>query len=528
MVMESLSMKKLKEVLRLKFESNLTNRQISGALGISAGTVSHYVAAFKRASLNWQACQELGDDELILALLPHCKQRHRKPIGARNIEPDYTKIHQILRKKGINLQLLWEEYKSEQGEKSYSYSQYCRRYRDYRKTIKASMRQVHKAGEKCFIDYCGPRMPIYGPDNRIAAKAYVFVAALGGSHYTFACATLTRSLPDWISAHVDMLEFFGGVPELLIPDNEKSSTSDACYYDPDVNPTYADFARHYDVAVMPTRPRHPKDKSIAEKAVQFVETWIMAKLRHRRFYTIDELNQAIHVALIDLNNKPFKQLPGTRLSEFHAIDKPQLKALPKHRYELARFHKVKVGSDYHVKSNQHHYSVPHALIHKVVECRVTNKHVEVFYNGQCVARHRGNDTPGGSTTEQAHMPKAHQAHSAWTPSQFIAWSKSIGPYMKAFSEYLVEKSKHPECCYRQHNGFRRLQALYDEHQLESACAYAWRHGAKRFRYIKSILKTGLATDTTHSDASHTKALTLPQDHENIRGPHAFTQNDTTQ
>lgn len=526
MAMGSLSMKKLKEVLRLKLDAKLTNRQVASAVGISSGTVSHYMTAWRGAALEWSAVASWDDKQLINALLPHCKQRHSAD-DKHVSQPNFTKIHQALKQKGVTRELLWEEYKATAlPGKYYSYTRFCYYYRQFLKALNPSMRQTHIAGDKCFIDYCGPRIPIYNDKGDVTGKAYIFVATMGASNYTFVTATLTRSLPDWIAANVATLNYFGGVPALMIPDNEKSAVSEACYYDPDVNPTYADFARHYDTAILPTRPGRPQDKSKVEKAVQLVETWVIGKLRHHRFQSVDTLNAAIKPLLEALNDKPFQQLPGTRKSQFEALDKPALKPLPRDAYEYATFQKATVHLDYHVTVNKHYYSVPQHLIGKKIEVRVTQSAVECLFQGKSVARHQRDDTAGERTTNLNHMPKAHLAHESWTPAQFQYFAEKIGPHMVLVATQLLAQQRNPECLYRIHNGFRQLVKAYGQAALEAACEYALANQAIRYKHIKGILKSGLATQKD-TGASNTNIGKLPQQHEHVRGPQNYTVATTT-
>lgn len=518
----AISMKKLKEVLRLKVVSGLSNRQVARALKISTGSVSHYMKAWHGANLDEQAL-DWDDDQLIKSLLPYCPQRMAATEPAY-IEPDFATVYQELKQKGVTRHILWEEYKAAaSSEKCFSYAEFCRRYRIFLKILKPSMRQIHHAGDKCFIDYCGPRIKIYGKNDKEIAKAYIFVATLGASNYTFVTASLTRSLPDWIAANVATLNYFGGVPNLMIPDNEKSGVKDACYYDPDVNPTYADFARHYDTVILPARPGCPKDKAKVEKMVQVVETWIIAKLRHRKFYSVDELNRAIAPLLEELNNKPFQKLPGSRRSQFEAIDKPALKALPHESYEYAKFKKITVGLDYHVTINKHYYSVPQQYIGKVVEARITQKSIELLLNGKMIARHQRDDTPGQATTIEQHMPDAHRAHYQWTPASFQEFAKNIGPAMADVARQLIDSQKNPECIYRIHNGYRTLAKRFGAQELEHACCYALNHRAIRHGYIKDILISGLSTTNNSLAAANDGTSPLPQNHQHIRGSGHYQQ-----
>ena len=400
----------------------------------------------------------------------YCQRRRAGLKKQGYLEPDYTKTHQELKRKGVNLQLLWEEYKAKAGDHFYSYSQFCRHYKAFKLSLKLSMRQTHKAGEKGFIDFSGTGIPIYCSDNTIDFEARLFVVVLGASNYTFAIAIRTRSLIDWIGAHVAALNYYGGVPEMLIPDNEKSAVSDACHYDPDVNPTYADFARHYQVLILPTRSRHPKDKAKVEKGVQFSQTWVVAKLRHRKFYSLDALNEAIKPVLDELNNRPFKQLPGTRLSQFIELERPALASLPQQPYEFATFKKLQVRSDYRICVDKHEYSVPYQFIHKTVDCRISQTSIEIFYQGNCIARHLRSYLPGKQTVLDAHMPQTHLAHQQWTPARFEHWAQQIGEKTLQAVKIIIKDQPHPEFCYRIHNGLHHLSKQYGNALLEQACA----------------------------------------------------------
>jgi transposase len=303
-----------------------------------------------------------------------------RPGKAQQPPLNFSKIHKELKRKGVTLMLLWHEYKA-QNPQGYQYSQFCHLYRQWCNKLDPVMRQDHRAGEKLFVDYSGMTVPITDPGNGQTRNAEIFVACMGASNYTYAEATLTQSLPDWIDSHVRAMEFLGGVPELIIPDNLKSAVNKACRYEPDLNPTYLDMATHYDTAVMPARVRAPKDKAKAEVGVQIVERWILAKLRNRTFFSITELNRAIAMLLIELNDKPFQKLPGTRKSVFESMDKPALKPLPVARYQFAQWKKARVHVDYHIEVDRHYYSVPYQLMRKELDVRLTENTVECFYKG---------------------------------------------------------------------------------------------------------------------------------------------------
>ena len=513
-------MRKLKEVLRLKLQSQLTNRQIAAAIKVSPATVSYYTRAAQQTGLAWQALEELTETELITLITPHCQQR--KAVLLEEVSDtqvlDFARIQQEMAHKGVTLQLLWEEYREQYGDKRIpSYSHFCRGYRIYRKQLKPTLRQIHRPGEKCFVDYCGPKIPIYNADNQEVAKASVFVAVLGMSNYTFAKAYASHSIKDWIAANVDALHYFGGSPTLLIPDNEKAGVQKASYYDPDINPAFADFGRYYQLTILPTRPGKPRDKAKVENAVLIVERWIIARLRHQRFYSIAALNQAIAALLVDLNQRAFKRREGSRCSQF-IEERAFLKPLPCAPYEWADFGRCKVQLDYHVLVDNHYYSVPSHLLGKTLDYRLTAHSVGLFYQGKSVANHLRGLEKGKATTCKNHMPHAHQQHHQWTPSAFMLFAREIGCHMTKVAEYIMNTQRHPECCLRIHNGFRRLAKHYGSHLLEQACAYAIDHQALRFVHIESILQSKAYLQLQDSGV---QSAQLPIEHEHIRGADYF-------
>jgi transposase len=384
-----LSMRKIEEILRLRYEAGLTHRAIAQSCDVSASTVGEYLAYAKAAGLSWPLPEGLSGAELEAMLFPP-----RKPARGREIPlPDWATIHQELRRKSVTLSLLWVEYRQEHP-KGYSYSQFCHHYRQWAKQLNPIMRQKHRAGEKLFIDYAGQTVPVIDPGTGEIKPAQIFVAVLGASSYTYAEAHASQTLPNWIGAHVRALDFMGGAPQVLVPDNLKAGVKSPHLYEPDINPTYQEFARHYGVAVVPARSRKPKDKAKVEVGVQVVERWILARLRDRTFFSLAELNQAIRELLIQLNDRPMPHLEQSRRDLFMKLDQPALKPLPKQPYEFARWKKARVNIDYHVEYDKHYYSVPYGLIGKEVEVRATEKTVEIFYRRQRQASHRRLDAPG--------------------------------------------------------------------------------------------------------------------------------------
>jgi len=414
------AMRKIKEVLRLKFEVRLSHERIAAASGLSKGAVSKYVRRAIHKSLSWPLPEDLDDNALERLLFPQVVQREHF------VHADYAYVHQELKRKGVTLQLLWEEYHGAQGERAYQYSQFCWHYQRFRDSLARSMRQTHRAGEKLFIDYSGDTVPVINAVTGEILAAQIFIASMGASKYTYAEATWTQTLPDWIASHIRMLEYLACVPEILTPDNLKSAIKEACRYEPEANSTYEDMARHYGCAIIPARPYKPKDKAIAETHVLLVQRWILARLRNRQFFCLPELNAAIAQLLIDLNHRPFKKLPGSRLSAFETIDRPAMKPLPAQRYEYAEWLKGKVYIDYHVEADGHYYSVPHQLVGQYVHVRMTASAIECLFKGGRVAAHVRSYQRGQHTTLPEHMPESHRRHMQWTPGRLLNWGQSIG------------------------------------------------------------------------------------------------------
>jgi len=509
------SMRLIREVLRLKYDANLSQRRIARSLNMGLGTVSHYLKKAKAAGLEWPLPTDLDEAELERRLFPNQLQSVRSGL----VEPDYAGMHKELKHKGVTKQLLWDEYKQIQGENGYQYSQYCQRYRDWVLTLKRSMRQVHIAGEKLFIDYCGPTIAIVDARTGEILKAQVFVACWGASNYTYAEATRTQTKPDWIASHVNALNFFGGVPEVLVPDNLRSAVSQPCRYEPVINSSYQHMANHYRTTVIPARPYKPKDKAKAENAVLVVERWIMARLRHHQFFTLEELNQHIQFLLDDLNKRPFKKLPGSRLSQFEAIDKPAMNPLPPRGYQYTEFKLVRVNIDYHIEFDRAFYSVPHHLVKHQVECQATQGSVSLTFKGKQVARHPRSYRQGSFTTDPDHMPKAHRKHGDWSPERLRSWAKDTGPNVLRITEAILSRRKHPEQGYRSCLGILKLSREYNGKRLDDACARAISIGSPTAKSVKSILQKGLEQLTLPlNEASDTEEKPTAIEHDNIRGP----------
>lgn len=510
------AMRKIIDVLRLKFEAGLSHERIAAATKISKGAVTKYVQRARDAGLGWPLPPEMDDARLEALLFPHAA-----PVVERYAAPDFAHLHQELKRKGVTLQLLWEEYSTAHAGQAYRYSQFCLHYHRFAQSLKRSMRQVHRAGDKLFIDYSGDTVPIINAGTGEIRRAEIFVAVLGASSYTYAEATWSQQLPDWIASHVRCFEFLGAVPALLVPDNLKSAIKRACRFEPEATSTYEDLARHYATAILPARPFHPRDKPAVEASVLLVQRWILARLRHRQFFSLDELNAAIQELLVVLNDRPFQKLDGCRRSVFETIDRPAMKPLPTTRYEFAEWKKALVAIDYHVDVTGHFYSVPHALVRQKVEVRFTASTVECFFKGKRVAAHARSHLRGRYTTLPEHMPESHRKHMQWTPGRLLNWALSIGPATRDVVRWQLEHRPHPEQGYRACLGLLSLAKQFSEARLEAACRRALSIGSPTRKSIKSILDSKLDTAPELVPAIDQPRVSPAPAHGNVRGADYF-------
>ena len=503
-----ITMRRIRETLRLHLQAGLSYNEVGRALKISKSVVGKYVSLARVASVDWAVAQALTDDELEARLY-----RPPLPRSSYQLTPDFAAVHQELKRPGVTLQLLWEEYAAA-NELAYRYTSFCVKYRAWAQGLKRSMRQTHLAGEKLFVDYAGQTVPLVDPTTGEITAAQIFVATLGASNYTYACATRRQTTADWIGAQIGALEFFGGVPRLIVPDQARALIKNPDRYDPQPNALYDEFAAHYGCALLAARPAHPRDKPKVENAVLVVERWILARLRNRRFFSLAELNQAIRQLLVDLNQRPFKKLPGCRRSAFEALDAPALRPLPAHRFELFSWKTAKVNIDYHVEFERHYYSVPHRLVGQVVELRVTAKLVEAFCAHQRVASHARSALVGKHTTVAEHMPASHRAHLEWTPAKLIDWGRRIGVSAAAVVTWQLEHRPHPEQGYRACLGLLALVRRYSAERLEAACTRAMALRAPHLKSVTNILKSGLDRQPSLFPATSSPTI----EHENVRGP----------
>jgi transposase len=506
-----ISMRKLKDLLRLKYEAGLSQRQIAGALRLSLGVVNKYLHAAQAAGITWPLPDDLSEVQLRRRMFPP----DAAPSPPHYAPVDFAEIHRELKRKGVTKQLLWEEYRDANPDNHYQRSQFFFHYQQWQSRLRLSMRQTHRAGEKMFVDYAGQTVPIVNSTTGEIIQAQIFVAVLGASNYTFAEATFTQQLHDWIGSHVRAFEFFAGVTQLIIPDNLKSGVTQADRYEPLINRSYQEMLAHYSTAALPARPKKPRDKAKVEFGVQLVERWILARLRKRAFFSLTDLNQSIRELLTLLNEKPFRKLPGSRRSQYESLDLPALLQLPGAAYEFAEWKHGRAHIDYHVEVYGHYYSVPHALRGLQLDVRITATTVEFFHHNQRVASHSRSDRLGGHTTIPEHMPSHHRAHSEWSPGRFLNWAIEIGPHTRDFVRLLIESRKHPELSYRSCLGLLSLAKRYNPQRLEAACQRALALGTLRQGSVRSILDHGL--DSQPLPETPTEAAATPFVHENVRG-----------
>lgn len=505
-------MRNIREVLRLKLSAHLTLRQIRDSTKISLGAIQKLLARATELGLAWPLPDDLDDQRLAQLFYPGADTRATPHYQV----PDWPALRQELTRKGMTKQLLWEEYSQQYPTRCYSYSQFCDLYRQWSERQKRSMRQVHMAGEKCFVDYCGQGVPLIDAATGEIRNAQVFVAVMGASNYTYVEATLSQSLPDWLGSHVRLLEYLGAIPAIIVPDNLKSGVSRACRYDPDLNPAYQQFAAHYRLAVVPARPYKPRDKAKVEVGVQVVERWILARLRRHSFFSLAEVNQCIRALVDELNQKPFKHLPGNRRDAFERLDRPAMRSLPVHAYRYVDIKPVKVNIDYHIQYQQHLYSVPHQYVGETLELHASEALVTLCLGGRQIATHARRYQPG-TTTEVAHMPAHHSKHQQWTPERLKRWADDVGPEVFTWVTSQLASREHPEQAYRVCLGLLNLCREYSGQRLDAACRIANREGLSRLKQVKSIL----VSNRDRLPESPTLIVELPQTHANIRGPEHF-------
>jgi transposase len=507
MATERLSMRTIREILRHKWALGRSHREVAASLGVSVGAVSTAEHRARQAGLDWPTVETLNDAALEARLHGAAATERPRPF------PDPVYLHTERKKPGVTLELLHHEY-LERHPDGYRYTQFCEYYRRWCQTRRLSMRQVHRAGEKLFVDYSGKKPEIVDPQTGEVREVELFVAVLGASNYTYAEATATQQIGDWIQSHVHAFEYLGGLPALVVPDQLRTGVSRPCRYEPELQRSYEELARHYGTVILPARPAHARDKAKVEAGVLVAQRWILARLRHETFFALAALNQRIAELREDLNGRLMRHYRTSRRALFEQLDRPALKPLPATRYEHALWKLVRAGIDYHVEFDGHYYAVPFTLRGEQLELRATTTTVEIFHQGQRLIAYPRSFERGRHTTHPEFLPKSHQAHLEWSPARITRWAATIGTHTRGLVEAILADRPHPEQGYRSCLGILRLAKRYGESRLEAACERALAVRARSYRHVESILKHRLdrmpAPEASPNDRT-------PVVHPNLRG-----------
>jgi transposase len=512
MPQKGLPMRNIREILRLRLAVGLPAREVARACHTSHPTVLAYDRRAREAGLTWPQAAAMDDTALLrLVCEPDTPSSPRRPL------PDIACLIQEMRRKNVTLQLLWMEYRDLHPD-GYGYTQFCQHYHEARKRVDVVLRQEHRAGEKLFTDFAGDTLPIVDPATGESTPAYLFVAALGASSYTFAHVVPTMGLPHWVQAHLLALEFLGGAPQIIVPDNTSCAVVTPDRYEPVLNGTFTEMAAHYGTVIIPARVAKPRDKAKVEAAVLLAERWILAVLRHRTFFSVAEANEQLPPLLERLNTRRFQRIDASRADLFERLDRRALLPLPVERYCFREWKKARAGIDYHIEVEKHFYSVPYQLVGEEVEVSLSATTVEVLYGNRRVASHVRSYKQGGFTTDPAHRPKSHQAHLEWTPSRMIAWGGTIGPNTAALIQRILESRPHPEMGFRSCLGIISLGKRYPPERLEAAAARALHANITTCRSLRTMLERGLDRQAPPSPAAQTERVV---EHANIRGPEYY-------
>lgn len=480
-------MRKIREVLRLSHEVGASRRDIALSVGIARSTVSEYLYRADGAKLSWPLPEGLSDEGLERLLFAPAAGPAQQPRPL----PDWSQIDRELTKKGVTLLLLWLEYKERHGENAYGYSRFADLYNKWKGKTDLRMLQRHKAGEKLFVDFAGLTMPVTDPGTAEIRQVPIFGGAMGASNRIFATARAAQTTECWLSGLDESFDFYGALPEILVPDNPKACVTSPDTYEPVINPSFAEFARFYGLAVIPARKKKPRDKAKVENAVLQIERWILAPLRHQAFFSIDELNEAIQSKVLELDARVMRGYGLSRRELFEQIDRPAMRELPKERYRFATWKRAKVAPDYHVEFEGHRYSVPFSMVGKHVDLRVTQAVVEIFFGGKRVFAHSRSLSRRGFTTEPSHRPKGHAEYAEWTPERIERWAGSVGPSVGELVRRIMEGKVHPEQAFRSCLGIISLERTYGKERVEAGSARALRYGAYSRRSLLTILQKGL-------------------------------------
>lgn len=504
-----LTMRQIRQMLRLA-RDGVSAREIGRTLGVARSTIQDNLKRASAAGLAWPLAGDLTDAVLEQRLFAHAGVRRG---FRRRIEPDWASLACELKRPGVNLMVLWEEYRAVHPE-GYGYSRFCDLFREFERRLSPTMRQDHPAGDKVFVDYSGKKIMIVDRNTGVVREAEIFVAVLGASNYTYAEATWTQTLPDWIEAHVRMFRFFSGVPRLVVPDNLKSGVHRASFYDPEVNRSYGMMASHYGVGILPARPRKPRDKAKVEAGVRFAQTYILGRLRRQTFFSLVEANAAIAAALERINAHVMRRLGVSRRQLFETVEMPVLAPLPDADYQFAEWRVARVSLDYHVEIDGFFYSVPHGLIREQVDVRATTRTIELFHRGSRVAAHQRRYGGRRHGTDPDHMPSAHRRYAEWTPERFRRWGRSIGQNTEGLVLAILANRPHPEQGFRTCLGVLRLFKDLDPERAELIAARAIAVRALTYKSIASIIANKLDRSARATDDAVV-------DHPNLRGPGYF-------
>ncbi|HMK85534.1 MAG TPA: IS21 family transposase [Steroidobacteraceae bacterium] len=499
----------LKEILRQKLALGRSHRQVAAAVGVSVGKVAGVFAAASREGLDATAVAAMSDAELESRLYPK-----PLPTGAARPEPDCAALHLELRRPGVTLALLHVEYMTAHPADGLRYSAFCDRYRAWAQRQSPVMRQPHLAGDKLFVDYAGMKPTLVDLATGEVTQVELLVAVLGASNFTYAEATRTQKVGDFVSSLSRALGFIGGVPRAIVPDQLKSAVVGACRYDPAIQRTTADLARHYATTILPARPRSPRDKAKVEAGVLIAERWLLARIRNERFTSLGALNARLAELTAELNGRTMRVYNASRRDLFERIDKPALAPLPTEPFEPTEWKKVSLNIDYHVEFDHHLYSAPHALLHEELWVCATTSVVAIVHGGTRVASHGRSYVHGGHSTKTEHMPSSHRAHAEWTPTRILSWAQNVGPHTRALCELILREHRHPEWGYRSCLGLFRLAKKYEHARMEAACARALFAGARSYRPVKTILEHGLDTQPLPTPE---RPATAGATHNNVRG-----------
>jgi len=512
-------MRQIREVLRLHLLANLSARKIQGATGVARTTIQEYIKRCSESDISSVEILDQLSDDILNEKLFGITSTTISPNPSK-VMPDYNAVHQEMKRKKktkVTLMFLWEEYKSTYGEKAYAYTQYRVYYRRYKQKLNPSMRQIHIAGEKVFVDYSGVVIPIHNQKTGEIDTAQIFVAVLGASGYTYADASLSQKQEDFIYSHVSAYRFFGGVPEVVVPDNLKSAVISNNKNGIVINESYGALARYYSMRVEPARPYKPKDKAKAEQGVQAIQRYILACFRHMKFFSVDELNEAIAALLDRYNNKVMKHLGKSRTELFEELEQDELQALPANNYVYEQYKRAKVNIDYHITLEKCYYSVPYEYLQKEVEVRYSTNHVRIYYNNEIIATHPRLRIVGEFSTIPEHRSPEHAyIHNKWNPDRLRSWAKSIGEYSSVFVEDCFDAVEHKEHAYKKILAVLKMAKEYGNTEFELALIYAQENNLTATKSIRSVLDKRLYLQKSSNNRKYTTP-TLFNNHENLRG-----------